>query len=379
MQNLKANSNTLLISDAHFLEEQAMGGVQICTQEYIQLLRQTGFPLFIHPVHPTRSIAKRILIRLQLDCFQHYDYERIFSEISRLIEEKNIFFLAINQINLAPLAQLVQRSFKDRVKIILLSHGNETGDYLPYLVRSNPNGLGRFLHTYRLGRHLLMESSLYTHSIDLTLCISELEQDINYWLGARKILFIPRTFSPEFLGWSPKRGRVGFVGTLNHFPNSKGLEMVLDALCQRSQQNTGMEFRIVGGGTETGIEFERKYPFVKYLGRLGDEELKNEAATWSIFLNPVFWYSRGASTKLATGINWGLPILSTRQGNRGYSWSKGIIEACESPEDMAAKILSWSSDSSKLSEMAEQTRKVAGSGETLSELAEKLKRELEGL
>ena len=369
----------LFVSDSNFLEEQSKGGVQICTDEYIQLLRQAGFPLFIHPVHSTKSIVKRILIRLKLDCFQHYDYERIFSEISRLIEEKNISFLAINQINLAPLAKLVKKAFKDRVKIILLSHGNETGDYLPYLVRSNPNGLDRILHTHRLGRHLLEESSLYTHSIDLTLCISELERDINYWLGARKVLFIPRTFSPEFLDRMPQKGRVGFVGTLNHFPNSKGLEMVLEALSQRSQQNSGIEFRIVGGGVETGNEFERKYPFVKYLGRLSDEELKDEAATWSIFLNPVFWYSRGASTKLATGINWGLPILSTPQGNRGYSWSEGIIEACESPEDMAAKIQSWSSDSPKLSEMAEQTRKVAGSGETLSELAEKLKRELEGL
>jgi hypothetical protein len=371
----ETSGKILFISDANFLNEDEKGGVQICTHEYVDLFLKADFTITFQKLRPTRKILNRLLIRSRLDCFQHYDFAEIFNDSAQIIRKERITVVAINQINLAPLARLIKKEFGGQVKVILLSHGNETGDYLPFLVRSNPKGLSRILHTFRLGRHLLEEAWLYTHYIDLTLCISELEQDINSWLGARNILFIPRTFSPDFLEWEPVLGRIGFVGTLNHFPNIRGLEMVLEVFATLPGSSE-REVRIVGGGESQGQELEQKYPFVKHLGRLTDQALKEEASAWSVFLNPVFWYSRGASTKLATGINWGLPILSTRQGNRGYSWKSGEMVTCANAQDMAEKMLNLSVNLEELCNLSSQIKEVAHSGESLNDLAINLKRVL---
>jgi hypothetical protein len=45
-------------------------------------------------------------------------------------------------------------------------------------------------------------------------------------------------------------------------------------------------------------------------------------------LNPVFWLSRGASMKLATALGWGLPVLTTQAGARGYEWGGAAVPVC---------------------------------------------------
>ena len=56
------------------------------------------------------------------------------------------------------------------------------------------------------------------------------------------------------------------------------------------------------------------------------------------FLNPVFYYSKGVSTKLAKGMNWGLPVISTVAGNRGYIFKRGGVITCYNPDEMAKEI-----------------------------------------
>jgi hypothetical protein len=117
---------------------------------------------------------------------------------------------------------------------------------------------------------------------------------------------------------------------------------------------------------------EKRFPSMVYVGRLSDSELVKEVRSWAIFLNPIWWYARGASMKLGQGINWGLPILSTAPGNRGYEWKDGDVETVTTPEDMAREIHHRTQDERSIRQMAEQTRRIADSGPTYEELAERI-------
>jgi hypothetical protein len=43
----------------------------------------------------------------------------------------------------------------------------------------------------------------------------------------------------------------------------------------------------------------------------------------------------GCSTKIATGLGWGLPLLTTAAGLRGYTWNEGNVPIYSTPGDLA--------------------------------------------
>jgi hypothetical protein len=69
---------------------------------------------------------------------------------------------------------------------------------------------------------------------------------------------------------------------------------------------------------------------------LDDPDLREEARTWNGFLHPIFCHPRGCSTKLATAIAWGIPIVTTSPGRRGYTWKTGSLLLAETPDDFAS-------------------------------------------
>jgi hypothetical protein len=73
--------------------------------------------------------------------------------------------------------------------------------------------------------------------------------------------------------------------------------------------------------------------------------------TWAIFLNLVFYYSRGVSTKLAKGLGWGIPVLTTPYGNRGYDIPHDMLASAETPSQMAQLTVKLIADSTELEKM----------------------------
>jgi len=96
-----------------------------------------------------------------------------------------------------------------------------------------------------------------------------------------------------------------------------------------------VELRIVGGPPAAGADLARRFRMVRYLGPLSDEELDKEASTWTCFVHPLFCYARGCSTKLAIALSWQIPILTTPQGCRGYTWREGSLPSADTPEAFA--------------------------------------------
>ncbi|MFT3722184.1 MAG: glycosyltransferase family 4 protein [Hyphomonadaceae bacterium] len=173
--------------------------------------------------------------------------------------------------------------------------------------------------------------------LDGVVSISAYDAQTEGWLGSRQATWLPRMVSLAALDWRPHADRFGFVGTLDHAPNLEGLEAILVAIA--SSKSEAIRIRIVGGPDRIGRWLASRFPFVDYLGTLDDAGLKAEASTWRAFLNPIFCQARGCSTKVATALSWGIPVVTTEYGRRGYVWSDGCVIEADTPAAFARQML----------------------------------------
>jgi glycosyltransferase involved in cell wall biosynthesis len=352
------------------------GGVQICTQEYMDTLRAAGYPLEVVPYESDRRPLTRLRRLLRPRPYQDLLPPDLHG---RIIDgcRGGVRYVFLNQVELAPLAELL-RARLPGCPVVLLSHGLESVDYLHFL---RAEGLGAPFARLtahgiaNLGRKLVAECRHRRH-LDLVFTLAPFEAEIERWLGARRVDWLPRTVEPRPVGWSPGAGRLGFVGTFNHPPNAEGLALVLRSLAKATGPN--FRVRVVGGPPDAAREVVANYSFADYLGPLGDDELRREAATWDCFLHPLFCYARGCSTKLAIALGWGVPVVTTPAGARGYTWREGSLPMAETPEAFASQALRLlDGDASRSA--AREVAAVARTSPTFDEVAAKARAALDSL
>lgn len=313
----------IFISNFKFIDSSfPEGGVSQCTNDFISLL-SVNFEVLKFPVKLKSSYFYKLEVKLGLNVYTDYKVEDYEQSLKKIIKEHNVKNVFLNLTNTAEFSVLIKRLFGQKVKVILCSHGNESGDYLHEITTHGNNKpfYQVIISTYILGKMLKKEAIYRQKYIDLILTVSEIEQSIENWIGAKKVLMIPRSIFLENIDWNPILGVCGFVGDLSHLPNSFGIDQLCNAILKYEYSN--IEIRLVGSSRNIAQSFEMKYPFVKYIGYLTNEELKKEVSQWSFFLNPVFYYSRGVSTKLAKALSWYLPVITTKIGCRGYEWEIG--------------------------------------------------------
>jgi hypothetical protein len=154
------------------------------------------------------------------------------------------------------------------------------------------------------------------------------------------VIWLPRTLTANPIDWAPKSGLFGYLGTLDHAPNLEGLTKVLEA----AGPSARFRLQVVGGTPEIGAWLSQKYPTVEYLGELSDADVKRVAAGWLAFVHPIFCQARGCSTKLATALDWGIPIVTTELGRRGYTWAAGGCSLADSPMAFVDAMISLLND-----------------------------------
>jgi hypothetical protein len=310
---LNAQKETVLfLSDKIFVDYTIPGGVQLCTHEFIEYLETAGYTVKTIKVNPTITFARKVRKKLHIEAYELYDVDDWLTEITNTINADNIKLVFFNQVNLAHWSESIKRGVPKDVKFIGLSHGNESGDYLHDITQT---GETSFLKTWRLGKLIVKEKAIFSRFLDGVITISDNESYIDQWLGAQNVFYLPRILKQDFIDWQPVANTIGFVGTLNHLPNQKGVELLSDELQKLKFKGI---LKLVGGPEYAGKALEQHYAFIKYCGSISSEQLVIEAGTWGIFLNPVFWYARGSSTKLSQALSWGLPVASTLAGIRGY-------------------------------------------------------------
>jgi hypothetical protein len=366
-------TKALFLTHKNLLYSQVTGGVQLCSQEFHFILEHLEeLELVDYYVPFTRRISDRLRIKLGIENYSMYDVKADSGGLVSFIREKNIGVVFINMASAVRYAQVIRETFGQAVKIVLLSHGNHSGDFL-HLITTPPKPesfLAKAFKKIRLGNLVATESKFRKDYLDAVITLSETERQIENWFGAKRSIFLPRRLYDAFLQHAPVRGRIGFVGRLDHPPNSQGLQILLDELVKTGHE--GLEIRLVGAPVADGNAIAAKYPFIKYLGELSDKGLDEEAASWCFFLNPVWWYSTGASTKLAKGISWGIPIISTTAGMRGYEWKQGSLLVADSPHSMCLAMRE-ALDMDRVHHWAAQTKVVAQNGLSLEDLKDRIR------
>ena len=331
----------LFISNSKYVDQHSSeGGVKLCTKEYIDLIAST-FEVLIFPVDLNLSLFYRVKKKLGLAVYDDYAPGNYSDELKNIIADNNIGYVFLNLTNTIIFSGLLKKLFP-QLKVILCSHGNESGDFLHEIVMHEKyKGLKKIIAQQALGKMLIIEST-YRNYIDVVLTVSEVEVMIEKWIGAKEVKLITRTIYDHAIPLHPVNGRIGFFADLSHAPNLYGIEKVCTSLAKLNPE--AIELRLVGAQKDVGVSLANDYPFVTYLGYLTESELEKEVSGWMFAINPVFYYSRGVSTKLGKALSWGLPVITSEKGLRGYQWGNGEILTCDNAEEMAAIILTHSID-----------------------------------
>ena len=369
----------LFVTNKIFVDEtKPEGGVRYCTLEFIELLK-VGFDVKIFHLSFNTSILHKIKSKLGIDVFDDYRLINYKSGLLEFIRKESIKYIFINLSSASAISRVVKEEFGDSVKVILCSHGIEGGDFLHHSVRFK-SLLKPFHHltsSFKLGKILQNELLFRINYFDLVLTVSEIEIAIEKWLGAKKVFFVPRIFSENFLPWHPIIGRLGFVGDVSHYPNYYGLLNLCEAIDSSGQSN--IIIRVVGKKCRNLDILTNKYKFVESLGYLDNDKLEIESSSWMYYLNLVMYYSKGVSTKLSKGMNWGLPVLSTEAGNRGYIFNKGGVITVTNMDEILEILKSRSSNISLLEEDKKQVELAVKNSYTLRDVYNQLVLVLESI
>ncbi len=358
----------LFIANKKHLESKIPGGVQICTYEFVSLFKKAGFDLDFFPVKSTCSYVKRLKIKLGVNAYDFYDFNKYLPQLIKKIQDEKITLIILNQVNLSGFAKLLKNKITD-LKVIVLSHGNDSGDYLHEVLVSKYN----IFKVFKLGQLIYKEADYFSNYIDLLVTISDIEKKIGLWLGALNCVYVPRTITNTSLDRKPLANCIGFVGTLNHPPNLLGVKMLARELDKLIFSGS---LRITGGPKKIGLELEKEFKCINYIGYLSDEELREEAKLWTLFANVVFWYSRGVSTKVAQMIGWEIPVITTKAGIRGYEWIEGEMLVVKDAKEMAEMIIKFFEDKGLQDNLNAEMRKIKKTSPTLEELSQRLKIEI---
>lgn len=335
----------LLISQSNFLKGGG-GGVQICTREFIDVIKAADIDLAILPFEPDRRFSTLLLRLADSSPFVRAFAPDLLPKIEAAVRETRFDFVFLNQEVLTALGPFLRSTLGERCKIVVLSHGLEHTDLLHYIRlrhRLPISGRTRPSASVLLGRIFLAEQH-FRQFVDGVCAISPFDADVERWLGTRHVVWLPRVVTPQPLAWQPVPGRLGFVGTLDHAPNLEGLVAILEVMARKQTQ--GLAVRVVGS-MEIAEWLRARFAHVEVLGPLDDRALAIEAATWTAFLHPIFCLPRGASTKLALGLSWEIPVVTTAPGRRGYAWGEGgpvevdtaeaFVAACQALDPGAAQ------------------------------------------
>jgi hypothetical protein len=322
----------LFICNEKFLDSSfPEGGVKFCTDEYLDLLK-VKFDVIYFPLKYSTSFGYKLSKKVGMSAYNDYETGTYEKDLKKLIKEHNIEYIFLNLTNTAVFAKCI-KEIDNNIKVILCSHGNESGDYLHDIVKHKKfSGIKSILSKYIIGKMLAKESETRKH-IDLVLTVSDVEVGIEKWLGASQVFMVPRYIDKMQMPYIPILGRVGFFSDLSHEPNFFGISEVCKSVDQNNIRD--IEIHLAGGGSQRGKYLEKKYSFVKYLGYLSNEMLNEETASWTFALNPVFYYSRGVSTKLGKSLGNGMPVITSEIGLRGYVWKEGQLPTCKNANEMA--------------------------------------------
>ncbi len=308
------------------------GGVQRCSREYCDALRAAGFDLRMEIFSLDGSLSARVRRRITPAPHRHFLPAGLARRCLQAADTAGTNLIFLNHSETGPLAAELHALSPQPLHIVMLSHGLDSTDFLHEADISGASDRRPRRTASALGR-LLFTEMRERPEFAAVFCLSEVDLQIEHWLGTRRACLLPRIVEDRPLPWRPVPGRMGTVSTLDHPPNWDGLVRFCEALAAAGAAD--VRLRVVGGPAERGRALAAAHAGVEYLGPFDDAQLAAEAATWAVFVNPIFRYARGCSTKLAQPLSWRLPAATTRAGARGYRWDETVVPLANDAAELA--------------------------------------------
>jgi hypothetical protein len=346
------------------------GGNQICSREYHEVLTAGGFDLVDVTYASERGLGRRLRNRISPSSYPNLVPVDYWTRVASEARDSRVGFIFCNFSSFLPHATTLRHIAQDvGAKLVLLSHGLESVDDVHRIrIARAPYGRGRFspVSAVHLAREMQQEARglpLFDH----VLCLAEFEVGICRWLGAQSVFWWPRTFPVgSQVAWRPSGDRLGIIGTLDHPPNLEGAYLFCEAAAELP--SVPFRLRLVTRSRGVATDLASRFDFVDFVGSLDDEQsLQREVGTWSAFLHPIFRYAMGCSTKIAVGLSWGLPVLTTQAGLRGYRFSDGMPPTSITPADMA-ETAAASVSLEAASKLREQSLRILATAPTVREV-----------
>ena len=351
------------------------GGQQICSREYRAALAAAGFRLNDVLFTPDRRLLTRIRIRLRRRHYHNHLPDDLVRRVVERVQATGASIVFANLNDLIPAGSSLRAALPPPVKLVLLSHGLASVDEV-HTQRIAGSGVrpGHTRADWTTVAGLLAVETQHLSAFDHVFGLAEFETGICHWLGARSVSALPRTVTKEFLPWKPSGDRVGCIGTMDHPPNEEGLWLLLRSMAKNPVGE--LRVRLISRSHQVCAAAAAQYPFVDYLGPVEDPAAVHaEAGTWSAFLHPIFCHAMGCSTKVAVGLAWGLPVVTSDAGLRGYDWATKVLTTFNTPDSMAARVLALTQAS--VAETARQQVMAAlRHAPTLAEVAAQARRDL---
>lgn len=310
------------------------GGVQVCTNEFLELFRIIDPALELVTYATDQGLPARLRRRLRPSP-HHRLIDRVqLQRCLNRLRQVGTTILLLNNSDALALAPQLRRALPG-LRLVYLSHGPVVTDVVNGRRLPLPGERHRRLFNATPGSVLDEDLRLRSY-IDATVSISASDDAMENWLGSPAHIWIPRPITAHPARLQPLPGRIGCVSTLNHAPNYDGLVCLARALdAQPVDARSGVHLRLVGGPESLGRRLAELHSSITYLGRLSDAELADEMVTWRGVVNPIFCQARGCSMKVKTAIEQGLPVLTTPIGARGYAWDPQALPLVDTPEALA--------------------------------------------
>jgi hypothetical protein len=109
----------LFISNEIYFDLSAKeGGVRVCTEEYLHLLRQL-YDVKVLTVRYDISLGYRLRVKLGLNIYNDYCPEKYIDNLRDIIKKYNIRIVFLNLSNTAPFAVVIKTAFGDQVKVAM--------------------------------------------------------------------------------------------------------------------------------------------------------------------------------------------------------------------------------------------------------------------
>ena len=195
-------TKAIFLTNKSSLYSKITGGVQLCTQEFVEILEGVEkIELQHYYVSFTRNLWQRIQIKIGFENYSMYDVERDKKSFIEFLRVNKIEIVFINMASLVRYAKPIIEAFGNEIRIILMSHGNHSGDFLHLISKpiTKVSFLKKALNKIRLGLLISTESEFRVKYVDAVVALSETEAQIENWFGAKQTLFLPRKLHSDFL------------------------------------------------------------------------------------------------------------------------------------------------------------------------------------